>query len=163
MLEFPSPSTPPENHTSDWHYNGESVEIPPEDAIGFVYCITNKVSGKRYIGKKLCRFTRTKQKTVVLKNGTKKKKKFKEYTESDWRTYYGSNEYLKADVQELGEGHFYREVLFWCNSTGEMSYVETHYQFMLQVLFYPDEWYNGWIMARVGTTHIKRLKELAIK
>ena len=158
MFNFPLPSIPPEKHDLDWYFQNE-IAIPPEGAIGFVYCITNKVSGKRYIGKKLCRFTRTKQKTVTLKNGTKKKKKIKEYSESDWRTYYGSNEYLANDVQELGEGNFYREVLVWCNSTGEMTYIESYYQFTLNVLLYPDLWYNGWIMCRASRSHIKRLIE----
>lgn len=160
MIKFPEPSTPPEEHSTEWQYE-LSDAVPPEGAIGFVYCITNKVSGKRYIGKKLCRFTRTKQKTVTLKNGTKKKKKVKEYTESDWRTYYGSNEYLAKDVQELGEGHFYREVLVWCNAPGEMTYVESYYQFFMQVLLLPDLYYNGWTYCRTSRSHIKRLIEMS--
>lgn len=160
-LEFKRPTQSPQFVTEEWMY-GSDVAVPPEGAIGFVYCIHNIKNDKRYFGKKLCRFYRTKQVTVTLKNGTKKKKKQKVYTESDWKEYYGSNEYLKKDVEEQGKDSFYREVLEWCYSTGEMTYIEGWYQMVYQVLLYPEDFYNGWIMLRSSSTHIKRLKEAAI-
>ena len=56
-----------------WHFQGNIVDILPEDCIGFVYIITNNITGKKYIGKKLAKFSKTTQRTVKLKNGTKKK------------------------------------------------------------------------------------------
>ena len=60
-----------------WTYNNQIVEELPEDCVGFVYLITNLTNQRKYIGKKLAKFSRTKYKTVTLKNGTKKKKKIK--------------------------------------------------------------------------------------
>lgn len=159
-IKFKDPAESPVFISADWIYDSD-IATPPEGAIGFVYCIHNLVDGRKYFGKKLCRFSRTKQVSVVLKNGTKKKKKQKVYTESDWREYYGSNEYLKKDVEVLGQDKFYREVLEWCYSTGEMTYIEGWYQLVNQVLLYPDKFYNGWVMLRASGTHVKRLKERA--
>lgn len=153
---FKIPSEVPETFNTNWYYDSEEA-LPPDGAIGFVYCITNKTNGKRYFGKKLCRFKKTKQKTVTLKNGTKKKKKIATYVDSDWREYYGSNDYLKKDVVDLGAENFYREVLEWCFGPGEMTYIETWYHFAYGVLLNPEKAYNAWIMARCSTTHIKRL------
>ena len=59
-----------------WLYQNTPVEFLPEDCIGFVYLITNNLSKRKYIGKKLAKFSKTTTRTVKLKNGTKKKKKF---------------------------------------------------------------------------------------
>jgi hypothetical protein len=75
-----------------WLYQGNVVEQLPDDCVGFVYLITNTVSGRKYIGKKLAKFSKTTYKTVKLKNGNKKKKKIKGKIESDWQTYYSSSD-----------------------------------------------------------------------
>ena len=63
------------------------VTVLPEDCVGFVYLITNTKSDRKYIGKKLAKFAKTKYRIVKLKNGTKKRKKIKEKIDSDWETY----------------------------------------------------------------------------
>ncbi len=40
-----------------WLYQSQLVETLPEDCVGFVYLITNNLSGRKYIGKKLRRDT----------------------------------------------------------------------------------------------------------
>ena len=75
-----------------WIYQGQVVEELPDDCVGFVYIITNTISGRKYIGKKLSKFSKTTYKTVKLKNGTKKKKRIKSKIDSDWQTYWGSEE-----------------------------------------------------------------------
>jgi len=70
-----------------WYYKGEPVEEIDEKYTGFVYIITNCVTDKKYIGKKLSKFSKTNVRTVKLKNGTKKKKKIRSKIESDWKTY----------------------------------------------------------------------------
>jgi hypothetical protein len=57
-----------------WFYQNNLVETLPEECVGFVYLITNNLTGRKYIGKKLAKFSKTTQKTVKLKNGTKKRK-----------------------------------------------------------------------------------------
>ena len=70
-----------------WFYQGQLVEELPEDCVGFVYIITNTLTDKKYIGKKLAKFSKTTYKVVKLKNGTKKKKKIRSKIDSDWLTY----------------------------------------------------------------------------
>ncbi len=67
-----------------WLYEDQPVETLPEDCVGFVYMITNITNNRKYIGKKLAKFSRTTQKTVKLKNGNKKKKKIRSKVDSDW-------------------------------------------------------------------------------
>ena len=128
-----------------WTYQGVLVEQLPEDCVGFVYMITNTISGRKYIGKKLAKFSKTTTKTVKLKNGTKKKKRVRSKIDSDWQTYYGSS--------PLGTENFSREILFYCKSKSECSYIEAREQFTHRVLESAD-YYNGHIQVRVHGSHI---------
>ena len=136
-----------------WIYRGALVESLPEDCVGFVYLITNRTSGRKYIGKKLAKFAKTTYKVVKLKNGTKKKKKIRSKVDSDWQIYYGSNDELNKDVAALGIDNFTREILFYCTSKAECSYIEAREQFTHRVLESKD-WYNGQISVRVHGSHI---------
>jgi hypothetical protein len=136
-----------------WMYQNNVIDELPEDCIGFVYLITNLVSGRKYIGKKLAKFSKTTYKTVKLKNGTKKKKKIRSKIDSDWRDYYGSNDQLNKDVNTLGKENFSREILFYCKSKAECSYIEAREQFTRKVLESTD-YYNGQISVRVHGSHI---------
>jgi len=136
-----------------WHYQNKTVESLPEDCVGFVYLITNKTDNRKYIGKKLAKFAKTTYKTVKLKNGTKKKKKIRGKIESDWLTYYGSSIELNKDVERLGEESFTREILYFCKSKAECSYIEAREQFSRKVLE-TEEYYNGQISVRVHKSHI---------
>jgi len=60
-----------------WLFESKTIEVLPEDCVGFVYLITNNLTGRKYIGKKLAKFSRTTYKTVKLKNGKKKRKKIR--------------------------------------------------------------------------------------
>ena len=136
-----------------WYYADEIVETLPEDCVGFVYLITNTISGRMYIGKKLAKFSKTTYKTVKLKNGTKKKKKIRSKIDSDWQTYYGSSPELTKDVTQLGIENFRREILFYCKSKAECSYIEAREQFARRVLE-SNDYYNGHIQVRVHGSHI---------
>ena len=136
-----------------WTYQGNIVETLPEECIGFVYLITNVTSGRKYIGKKLAKFSKTTYKTVKLKNGTKKKKKIRSKVDSDWRDYYGSNLELNVDVLKLGKENFTREILYYCTSKAQCSYIEAREQFTHKVLESKD-YYNGQISVRVHGSHI---------
>ena len=137
-----------------WTFNNKIVEELPEDCVGFVYLITNKVNQRKYIGKKLAKFAKTTYKTVTQKNGVKKKKKIRSKIDSDWLEYYGSSIELNKDVESLGKDNFTREILFYCKSKAECSYVEAREQFGRKVLE-SDDYYNGQISVRVHGSHIK--------
>lgn len=126
-----------------WVYKGKKVNVIPDEYEGFVYLITNKKTKQKYVGKKLAKFKTTKP---PLKG---KKNKRRGYKESDWREYWGSSDRLNEDVKQLGEKNFTREILHYCKSRAEMSYIEAREQFDRRVLE-TDEYYNGIINVRVG-------------
>ena len=125
-----------------WLYKNKQVVDIPEGFVGFVYLITNITNNRKYIGKKLTQFKRSKK---PLKGRTNKRR----YTvESDWRDYYGSSDELTADVELLGKDKFKREIMFWCSSKSQLSYIEAREQFTHKVLE-SKQWYNGHIRVRV--------------
>ena len=130
-----------------WIYKNEIItEIEPK-YIAFVYMITNLTNNRRYIGKKLTKFSRTKK--VKGKN-----KRYK--VDSDWQTYWSSSDELKDDVKSLGEHNFKREILHFCMTKGEASYLEASEQFSHGVLL-DYSFYNGIINCKIHKTHVKNL------
>lgn len=125
-----------------WTYQGKEVEELPQDVVGFVYIITNTTNGRQYIGKKLAKFSRTKPPLKGKKNRRRTK------VESDWKEYYGSSDELNEDIAQLGKENFKREILFYCYSKSELSYIEAREQFNYRVLE-SDKYYNGHIRVRV--------------
>jgi len=139
-----------------WLYEQKQIEQLPDDCVGFVYLITNNTTGRKYIGKKLAKFSKTTYRVVKLKNGNKKRKKIRSKIESDWQLYYGSNTELNQDIERLGADNFTREILFYCNSKAACSYIEAREQFNHKVLE-SDDYYNGQISVRVHGSHIRKL------
>jgi len=136
-----------------WTFQNQPVETLSDECVGFVYLITNTTNGRMYIGKKLAKFSKTTQRTVKLKNGNKKKKKIRTKVDSDWRDYYGSSPELTTDVELIGKDKFTREILYYCKSKAECSYIEAREQFSRRVLESKD-YYNGHIQVRVHGSHI---------
>jgi hypothetical protein len=125
-----------------WLYKNELIDELPNSVVGFVYQITNTTNGRMYIGKKLARFKRSRPPLKGRKN------KRRHTVDSDWRDYYGSSDELTADVMNLGKEHFKREILFYCYSKAELSYIEAREQFARKVLE-SNDYYNGHIRVRV--------------
>jgi len=142
-----------------WTFENQIVEALPEDCVGFVYIITNTTNGRMYIGKKLAKFSKTTYRVVKQKNGAKKKKKIRSKIDSDWRDYYGSSPELTKDVVELGPENFTRQILFYCKSKAECSYIEAREQFARRVLESKD-YYNGHIQVRVHGSHILKAQQI---
>jgi hypothetical protein len=124
--------------------DGNEIISSPDKAIGFIYLITRIDTGRKYVGKKLLTFRRTK--TV---SGKKKKVN----VESDWKDYYGSNEELKTEVKELGESLFKREILYFCFSKSECNYLETFEIFSRNALL-SEDYYNHWVTCRITKKHV---------
>jgi hypothetical protein len=127
----------------NWTYRSKPISDIPEGYIGFIYLITNLVNNKKYIGKKLAQFKKSKP---PLK-GKKNRRKY--IVESDWKDYWGSSDRLNEDVNTLGKEKFTREILYFCKSRSELSYLEAREQFNRRVLE-TDDYYNGIINVRVG-------------
>lgn len=128
-----------------WLYDGKEFTSPNEEHYGFVYIITNTVTNKQYIGKKL--FWHKKTKTL-------KGKKKRYLAESDWKTYFGSSKELLEEVQLSSFDNYKREILHLCKTKSECSYYEAKEQFKRDVLFYSDLYYNDWISVKVTRKHL---------
>lgn len=128
-----------------WYYKGKVVtqENMP-DCFGFVYKITDTVTGKFYIGMKQISLKRKTKVTKKEKVSTGTRKKFKIVTKpSGWENYYGSSDLLKADIELYGKERFKREILRYCLTKKYLSFSEMEYQFKLDVLYLDT--YNGHI------------------
>jgi len=130
-----------------WYYDGVPYENDGTH-FGFVYLIENLLTGKKYIGRKY--FTQAGYKQV-------KGKRKKVRKESDWETYYGSNETLKAEVAEIGEHNYRRTILHLCATKSECSYLETYEIFTRHALL-NESYYNDWVSAKVRRAHLKNLQ-----
>jgi predicted nucleic acid-binding Zn ribbon protein len=129
-----------------WIYqNKEFTEDQIDKYLGFVYLITNKLNGRKYIGKKLFWFSKTR---------TVKGKKKKEKVLSDWQQYWSSSEELKNDVKSLGEENFTREILYLCSTKGTMSYLELREQIDRRVME-TDDYYNAFVGGKIHKKHVK--------
>jgi hypothetical protein len=128
--------------TGHWLIN-EDVYIH-ENIFGFIYEITNKVNGKKYIGKKQCI---RKIKRKPLKGKTRNRI---DHKESDWKTYTSSSNDLNEDIQKYGKENFEFRILKVCGSKWELGYEEIKEQIARDVLR-RDDYYNGIINVRIGT------------
>jgi len=139
-------------------YEGQPIDSLPVGTVGFVYLITNLQTGRKYVGKKLAQFKKSRP---PLKGRVNRRRS---RVESDWKDYWGSNEQLLQDVQRLGMDQFTREILYICRSRGVMGYLEALEQFERRVLE-SDEYYNGIINVRIGSSNLLReeLKRLKAK
>jgi len=127
--------------TGHWVIN-EGVYVH-ENMFGFIYEITNKTNGKKYIGKKQCS-RRVKRKP--LKSKTRNRI---DHKESDWKTYTSSSKELNEDIQKYGIENFEFRIIKVCGSKWELAYYEAKLQFENEVLL-NSNFYNGVINLRIG-------------
>ena len=137
---------------SPWLFNGEPVKKIPDGHESFVYLITNKVNGKRYVGFK---------KTVSVTTKQKNNRRYKVRVESDWRSYWSSSNELHAAVEYYGRGNFLREILAFTVAKGVGKYYEAEEQFARGVMAENrDAYYNGIINLRLGQNAVLRYNEI---
>ena len=131
------------DYVSPWTYQGSTFTSDDINGFfGYVYCITNLQSGKKYIGRKY--FTSRRK-----PRGGKRKVT----SESDWKRYYGSSDELKADVKRLGKENFRREIISLHKTLGKVNYEETKQLFLNNVLMEALDdgspaYYNSNILGR---------------
>lgn len=137
-----------------WIYKGNPVVKLPDDCVGFVYLITNGLTGQKYVGKKLATVKKqASQKTTTTADGVKKVKRKYARVSSDWETYMGSSQALLDDVTSFGWQPFRREILYYCKTKSECNYLEAREQMDRRVLESRD-YYNNQIMLRVHGSHV---------
>ena len=152
---------------SNWIYNPNnglgkevlSIEDLPnfEEAVGFVYRITNTVTGRFYIGKKNLYSERKTRISTREKTQTKTRKTFKRVIkESNWKVYNGSCEELSFEIQVAGLSYFKREILEVCCSKKYLGYCEIAHQIKNDVL--TSNSYNGNIMGKYFPSDIENYK-----
>ena len=112
------------DYENPWIYEGKPFTSDDiGDFFGYVYVITNKSTGKKYIGRKY----------FVQKRKPKGGKR-RITSESDWKKYYGSCPELKEDIKLLGKPSFSREILSLHTTKGRTNYEETRQLFLHNVL-----------------------------
>ena len=131
-----------------WVYNNKEFNETPEEFQGFVYMVTEKDTGKKYIGKKFF------WKPKILPITKTRKRRVRTRAESDWRTYYGSSKEVQSLVESKGKDNYKREILKLCKTKGECSYYEAKLQFQYDVLL-SDEYYNEFIGCKIHAKHIR--------
>jgi hypothetical protein len=124
-----------------WLYNNEVVETIediPANTFGFIYITTHIPSGMAYIGKKsLYHNVKRKLTKKELAEQTGRGRKSTTETiqkESDWKTYYGSEDFIKQRIKEKKQDEFKREIIHFVENKKMLTYFECKYQFMYGVL-----------------------------
>ena len=112
------------DYENPWTYNG--TPFTSEDIgsyYGFVYRITNLISGRCYIGRKYF---------WSLRKPRGKSRRVK--SESDWKKYYGSSDDLNQERKTLGNLSYKREILSLHETKGWVNFEETRQLFINNVL-----------------------------
>ena len=131
------------DYENPWYYKGTTFTSDDiGNFFGYVYLITNKTTGKKYIGRKY----------FVQKRKPKGGKR-RVTSESDWKKYYGSSPELKADISRYGKNNFSREILSLHTTLGKVNYEETRQLFLNNVLMESLDdgtpmYYNSNILGR---------------
>ena len=145
-----------------WLYKNEvinSIGEMPDGTYGFIYQVTHLPSNRKYIGKKVLYFERNvklgKKELEILKEDRKAKgiggrapAKKKIIKESDWKTYYGSQNEIKELVKDGKESDFEREILKFVDNKKHLTYFECKYLFIYEVLENNNEYINDNILAK---------------
>ena len=141
-----------DDSVSEWLWNQQPIDIIPDKHKTFVYLITNKLTGKRYIGFKV--FVTKKQRIV-------KRKKTRVETESDWKDYWSSSDNLNNDVKKYGPGNFIREIVCMTVNKAVGKYIEAQLHFERKVLTdNKDHYYNGIVNLRINQHTLKQINEV---
>jgi hypothetical protein len=138
-----------------WKYKDKiinSIEEMPQSTFGFIYITTHNPSGMSYIGKKsLYHNVRRKlTKKELAEHTGRGRKPTTEIVqkESDWKSYYGSAKPILALIKEGKKDEFTREILQFVSDKKLLTYYETKFLFINEVLEHPNTWINDNIQGR---------------
>ena len=138
-----------------WKYNGKEItnlDQFPEGTFGFVYRILHKATGKAYIGKKVLYHSLKKKltkKELAEIEGQGRRPSFRLVVkESDWKHYWGSNKALQELKKTSSAEDFERTILKISPDKKLLTYYETKYLFVYEVLEKPENFYNDNILGK---------------
>lgn len=135
-------------YNNPWTFNGQPFESEDiKKNVGYVYIIINKLTNQKYIGRKYFWHMKRPSKAARRKK-----------VESDWKTYYGSSDVLKKDVEKHGENNFQRVILSLHSTKGDVNYTEVKEQFQRNVLEDPT-YYND----NIGGKYFKKPEHISGK
>lgn len=122
------------------------------DTFGFIYITTHIPTGKKYLGKKSLFHTLNKKlgkkELALLPINRGRRPTSKSITkESDWKTYFGSEDFIKQQIKEGKHDDFTREIIYHVPNKKLLTYFECKYQFMYGVLESHD-WINSNILGK---------------
>jgi hypothetical protein len=146
-----------------WKYKEQIIEniedFGEETPFGFIYIVTHVPTGKKYLGKKSLFHTLNKKlgkkelaQQPITRGRTKTTKQV--VKESDWKTYYGSEDYIKQLIKENKHSEFTREIIHLVYNKKQLTYFECKYQFIYGVLE-SNEWINNNILGKFFTKDFK--------
>lgn len=101
---------------------------------GFLYIIVNKITGRKYIGKKCFAHKR------ILRRKTKRTKI--KYVDSGWKSYKGSCKSLLDDIELYGPDNFNYTIISLHKTKADLGYAESNLLHKLDVMC-SDEYYNA--------------------
>jgi hypothetical protein len=138
-----------------WIYKNNNItqiEDLPNDVFGFIYIVTHIPTGKKYLGKKSL-YHNVKKKLgkkelaqlPITRGRTKTTKQI--IKESDWKTYYGSEEFIKQRIKENKHSEFKREIICIAKDKKHLTYLEVKHQFINEVLE-DENWLNSNILGK---------------
>ncbi len=142
--------------TATWTYQGRvitSISDMPEDTYGFIYEVTYKPTGVKYIGKKVLYFERNKRLGKKALNALREERaekglrgrvpiKQKVISESDWVDYFGSQkEILTLSKEDNAGENWEKRILQFVPSKKLLTYYETKYLFKNGILEDKDSTY----------------------
>ncbi len=144
----------------NWLYNEQEItdisQFPP-NTFGFVYEVITP-EGKKYVGKKVLYYNRKQKltkKELALYTGRGRKPTHKTIQkESDWKTYYGSNNHLKRLIMEnkVTLKDFKKQILELAFNKKHLTYLEAKWLFQLEALEQPEKYYNDNILGKFFTS-----------
>lgn len=143
----------------NWTYQNQEItgiSDFPDETFGFIYRVVHIPSGKAYIGKKVLQHTRkvklTKKELAEYEGVVGRRPSYRlAVKESDWKTYWGSNKYLKELMKEEPLDNFERQIIACAPTKKLLTYYEVKYQMIYQVLEKPDEFFNDNILGKFFT------------
>ena len=145
-----------------WTYESQPIENisdMPVSTYGFVYEVEHIPSGRRYLGKKVLYFERNKRLGIRALAALKEERKLKGIggrtplkqkvvTESDWKTYYGSQKEILHLVKEGKTTDFRRKILRYVRDKKQLTYFECKYLFINEVLETSNKYINDNILGK---------------